>query len=115
MAAPPHHRFSVNHVLPCCDPLLPQEVQGLVSWSNEIHTELNRFYNLQSVRKRTLVLHFPPLFPCFSLSLLCLYPLPFTPRTPSPFIIIIEPHPILLHMPELNSQPPLMLPSFLLS
>ena len=39
-------------MLPCCDPLLPWEVQGLISWSNGIHTELNRFYNLWSTQQK---------------------------------------------------------------
>ena len=51
MAAPPRHHFGVSYTLPCCDPLLPQEVQGLVSWFNGIRTELDRFYNLWSTQQ----------------------------------------------------------------
>ena len=51
MAAPPSHHFSVNRALPCCDPLLPQEVWGLVSWSNGIRSELDGFYNLWSTQQ----------------------------------------------------------------
>ena len=51
MVAPPSHHFGVNCALPCCDPLLPQEVRGLVSWSNGIRSELDGFYNLWSTHQ----------------------------------------------------------------
>ena len=51
MAVPPSHHFGVNRALPCCDPLLPQEVRGLISWSNGICTELDGFYNLWSTQQ----------------------------------------------------------------
>ena len=51
MAAPPAHHFGVTRALPCCDPLLPLEVRGLVSWSNGIRSELDGFYNLWSTQQ----------------------------------------------------------------